>query len=250
MSGSSASEKTPITYLVQDTGAYVPGEKCKRAYLEPNGRVNLARFAQTMSGDHGRMAGRASHVKSTVISICEGIHDELMKGNAVTIDDYLRLTPTLRGKVDPETGRPTSESVLGVAVQVLRRMKLDIAEFDLVNGDRTASEPRFTELYTIGLSAVRDQIVRGAAFHIGGRNLYFDVATGDTIVLSYTEEGETQSIALTPTACNPGLLMFAWPAALAEVAAGTEVTVTLRTRMGVKDGAFYTASRTATLVEP
>ena len=246
---SSASEKMPITYLVKEMGMRVPGEKVKRAYLEPNGRVNLARFSQTMSGDHGRMAGRASHVTSTVISICEGIHDELLKGNAVTIDDYLRLTPTLRGKVDPETGRPTSESVLGVAVQVLRKMKLDIADFDLVNGDKTVSEPRFTDLYTIGLSAVRDRIVRGEPFHIGGRNLYFDAAMGDTIVLTFSEDGETQSISLTPTACNPGLLMFAWPAALAEVEAGTEVTITLRTRMGVKDGAFYTASRTGTLVD-
>ena len=241
-------EKVLLYYGIRNTGSLTTGEKTKRAYLEQKEIVNLMRLGKIMSGDHGRMAGREDHVRSSAVAICESIHDELAKGNTVLIDDYLRFTPTLRKKVDPETGRPTEESELGVAVQVLRKMKLDIKEFQLVDRDKDSVEPKFTEAYTVQLGAVRDQIVRGKEFRLCGRNLYFDAAMGDTVTLSYVDEGEAQSFTITPTECDPSGLRFAFPAALAEVPDGTELEATLRTRMGVKDGVFSTTSRKIILV--
>lgn len=245
---SAAAAKTPLTYSVREMGTRVPGEKTRRAFLDAKTTVNLERLAQTMSGDHGRMAGRATHVESTVISIFESIHDELLKGNSVTVDDFLKFTPTLRGKVDPETGRPTAESTLGVAVHILRRMRLDIEDFELVNSEKVVGEPRFTGVL-IAKSSTRDKIVRGSEFRVGGRYLHFDAEMGDTVVLSYVEDGETQSVSLTPSVWDSESMTFAWPAALAEVEADTEVEITLRTRAGVADGAFYSTSRKATIIE-
>lgn len=240
-------DKTVLYYDIRESGALITGEKTKRAFLEQKEIVNLTRLGKIMSGDHGRMAGHEDHVRSSAVAICESIHDELAKGNTVLIDDYLRFIPTLRKKVDPETGRPTNESEIGVAVQVLRKMKPDIREFQLVNRDKAGPVPRITELYALKLGAVRDRLVRGQAFRLCGRNLYFDAAMGDTVTLSYTNEGETQSFAVTPTECDPSGMNFAFPTALAEVPAETPVEITLRTSMGVKDGAFSTTSRKVAL---
>lgn len=247
---STSTERVQVSYGIRKITNVVTGETGRRAFPISNGMVTLDRFCKILSEDYGLMAGRESHVKGTVVSIMEAIVEEMKKGNSVTIDNYLRFIPSFRGPVDPATGKPTDQTELCVAVQSLKKMKLDQKNFDFVIKDKSIVFPKMTEVYACILGAERNKIVRGKDFQIGGKALYFDAAMGDTVSISYkSEEEEVQSIAITPTECTPINMRFAFPAALAEVDAETELEITLRTRSGVADGAFYIASTKAILIE-
>lgn len=247
---STSTEKVQLTYGVRTVGNIITGETTRRAFPIANGSIGLDRFCKILSTDYGLMAGRESHIRGTITSILNAVLEEMKKGQTVTFDNYLRFRPSFRGPVDAETGKPSAETELCVTVQTLKRMKLEIGSFDLINRDKSAALPKITEIYACLLGAERDKIVRSKDFQLSGRNLYFDAAMGDTVTLSFkAEDDEMQSISATPTECNPASMRFTFPAALAEVEDGTPIEITLRTRMGVADGVLSSTSRTAILVK-
>ena len=70
-----------------------------------------------------------------------------------------------------------------------------------------------------------------------------------TVTLAFKTEEEPTTLTLTPTDCTSGTLRFAFPSALGESPAGTEIEMTLRTRSGVENGAFNVTSRKAVLAD-
>lgn len=239
--------KFPLPYYINEIINVSTGEKTKRAFPLVNDVIAMDRFCDKMSGDYGRMAGKPSHVKGMICGMMDNILEELEQGNAVSLGEYLKFTPTLRGPVDPETGKPNENTTVGISITPLKKMKLSIENFTLVNRDGESVEPKFTAVYACSLNAAKDVIVKGESFQILGRNIYFDAETGDTVTVGFAEGGEATSITVTPTECNPGAMKFAFPAALAEVADGTELEITLRTHRGVKDSAVSMTSRKAVL---
>lgn len=249
MSTLSAEIRPSITYDTRKMMDIMTGEPVKRAFIHVNGTVNLANLSNIMSGDHGLMSGKSTHVTNTVISTLESVMEQLRNGNAVVLDNYLKFTPTLRGKVDPETGKPTSETRLCVTVRALDKMKLSLSDFNLIGMDPDVPQPKITCISAWAKKYTKDVIVRNKDIMITGRNLDFDAAMGDTVTLAFKTEEEPTTLTLTPTDCTSGTLRFAFPSALGESPAGTEIEMTLRTRSGVENGAFNVTSRRAVLAD-
>lgn len=249
MSTTTSTVKPSIVYDIREMNNIQTGEKSKRAFPRPNGVIGLTRLSTTMSSDYGRMSGKPSHVASTIVSIMESVLDELKLGNAVVLDKYLKFTPTFRGKVDPETGKPTQETELYVTIRPLEKMKLECSSFNLVSSAQEVPQPKITNITAWALNAAKDVIVRNMKFKLSGRNLYFDAAMGDTITLGITVDGEPTSLTLTPTDALSDTIIFEFPSMLAEAVAGSEIEIVLRTHSGVKDGALNVTSRKAVLAD-
>lgn len=223
------------------------GEKIKRSFPIANKNISLDEFCAIMAGDNGLMAGKTTQIKGTINSIFGAIYEQLLLGNSVTLDNLVRFRPTIRGPVDADTGRPNAETILGVSILALKKMQLKMDNFNLVCSEGNIVEPKITAVYACVLNAVRDRIDRNKGFQLIGRNFYYDGAMGDTVVVSYTEEGLERILSITPASCTPGAMIFEFPEGMAAIADGTELTITLRTHMGVEDSAFSIASRKVVL---
>lgn len=244
---SEASTKPTLVYYVRDIHDIKTGDKIKRSFPIVNKTITLDMFCAEMAKDDGFMAGKASHIKGFISNMFSKILEELQHGNAVTLNDYVRFYPAFRGKMDSETGKPTSETLMATRTSVLAGMQVKIGNFTLVNREGSAAEPKFTGVYS-STGGSLDLVVRGRGFSILGRNLSYNADLQDTVTVSYTNDDEVQTLALTPADVAGGYLRFDFPEALTSVADKTELEFTLRTRLGVEGAAFSVASRKAILV--
>lgn len=111
MSTLSAEIRPSITYDIRKMRDPRTGDPTKRPFVLSNETINLANLSNIMSGDHGLMSGKSTHVTNTVISTLESVMEQLRKGNAVVLDNYLKFTPTLRARWTPRrASRPPRHS--------------------------------------------------------------------------------------------------------------------------------------------
>lgn len=240
-------ERPSLPYTVRETNNVRTGKKCRRAFTQVKQTTTLSRLSQNMANDRGLMAGKPSFVRSFLIAAMDSIVDELKQGHAVTIDNYLRLTPTFRGSVDPDTGNPTNKTEVAIAVQTLQKLKFPIRDFNLVNCGTEVKVPKISCLWSCNIRAPKDTLIRGRRFSINGSDLYYDDAMGDTITLGYLQDGTRHEIAIVPTDCASNAFLFDFPPELENAANGTAVEIVLTTRCGVEDGIISTVCHTVTL---
>lgn len=240
--------KTVLKYQIGVIGNAQTGEKSKRAFPIINKTVSMDQFCNQLATDDGLLIGCETQIKGFLTSVMVKIGEELKKGNAVSFGNYLRFTPTIRGKVDPDTGKPTSETKMGVAILALKNMQLNIEEFSLVDASGESLTPKISFLRSWASGAQVDQFAKGSTFSLVGKNLFYSAEMGDSITLKYSEDGEEKTLSVTPTFGSTELMNFNFPTELESVADGTEIEITIRTRSGVEDGAFSSASRIVTLV--
>ena len=220
-------------------------------HAEPvaTGVMNLDALCNMIAEDGGYLRGKASYVRSTAIALLEAIQKALCEGKTVILDDYLRLKGSF-ANLDPETRRPVKDTLYRIRVSPLKNFQFRVEKlFRLTCVEGSVPAPAIVNVTICTLGGTKDVIHKGKDIRISGRNLYFDAAMGDTLTVSYEEEGENQSIALTPTEVDETCMRIAFPAALSEVPAGTVLTFTLTTRRGVENGVVFSAPRKATLAD-
>lgn len=145
------------------------------------------------------------------------------------------------GKFDPET----CSAVVQVSPLGNFNRKVDLSKIAFVNKRDLALKVSIIRVATVGADA-SGVITKGKPFMVIGTNLQY--IAGDSVEISYVEDGETQSVAITPTESDVSHMTFAWPVALAEVDPETELTITFRTRGGVAESDVQTNEVKVTLV--
>lgn len=238
-------EKIKMAFGIRPYVDITTGEKRNYAYLMNNGSTHLDELSESLSSDYGQRAGKPSHVRENVVMVFEKIREELELGKEVVIDGFGRFRLTLRGPVSPESGRPTENSRICVSFRPLAKMEFKIGDFDLSCKDGTLLPPRITNVTSCTDAAQSGKVVRDSAIRIYGSRFMKDVR----LTFSYEEEGEAMSLSVTPGEIEPSCMKVPFPVALKEVAAGTELTFTASSRMGVTDGPLLSCSRKAVLVE-
>ena len=239
--------KTKLFYRMQDFYSIETNGKYKRAVPATTGTVYLEDVCEYTAADGTYGAIRPSLIRNIVLGLMANVRKLICEGKTVVIDDYFRGRGYFSGAMDPVTGKPTKDTVFRVRMTPLKKMLVPVSEFELECLDTEVPNPVITSITSTGLRVTKDVLVRGKDGCIAGRNLYFDAAQGDTLTVSYVEEGETQSVAITPSDLDSVCFRFKWPAALAEVPDGTELTFRLSTRCGVAGGALITAERKVVL---
>lgn len=220
----------------------------ERADPVSTGVADIDALSQMIAEDGGYLRGKQTYIKSCIYAVLAGIDKAIRDGKTVVLDGYFKFNGTFVN-LDPETGKPTRETIYKVRALTLDKMQFKASTaFNLSYVGSTTPSPAITDIRVCGaLDSKKDTIVQGKDIRLSGRNLYFNAAQGDTLTLSFTDEGEEQSITVTPTEIETTCMKIPFPAALAEVEAGTVVNFTLATRRGVENGPFKSGSRKATL---
>ena len=157
--------------------------------------------------------------------------------NPRRIGNYLKVTPSLRGKVkgpyspfDPAT---CSSVILISSLSGLEKA-VDRNYVAFIN-TRAGVKVIVNRVSWIG-SDEPNVVKKGEAFGAYGTNLMFDASLGDTVSVAWKDAGGTDhSATLTPSESDYDHMKFSWPGALDEVAEGTELEFTFRTRGGVEE---------------
>lgn len=240
--------KPVLPYRMRNFHSIETNEKYRRADPVSTGTEDMNSTCAAAAADGTYGAIRPSLVKNVVLGVLAKVEEFVRAGKTVVFGDYFRCKGCFSGGMDPVTGRPTKDTVYRVRMTPLKKMIIPVSEFELECVESEIPLPSIISITSTGLKATKDALVRGKDGCIAGRNLYFDAAQGDTLTVSYVEDGETQTVSITPTDLDSVCFRFKWPAALAEVPDGTELKFRLSTRCGIAGGAFALADRTAVLV--
>lgn len=176
--------------------------------------------------DRGRIAAlKPSAAKQVADALCEQIGMTLQEGRGVRFGKYFYVRNYLTGKLESVNGTTQLTDANQIRTRLIagEDLKLSLDMFNWVNdgaGDAAKIENILADLQ----GALDNEIVRGTGFNVIGRNL--QLSSTSTATITYGEGEEATTINISPTVNGDELVKFAWPAALADVAAGTELTVT------------------------
>lgn len=222
----------------------ITGNPIQYAVCPKGNEVTLDQLLDEMA-KNGYGLGRLTGFKSVYIALLAVMKEHLAAGDWIYLDGFARVTSTVRGTVDESGQLAEGRNSVHTSIMALAGFRLSLKDFSWTNVSDTTTMPRLSSVHSCVPSAVLGKFVRGKDIRLNGRNL----GGATTVVLSWTDEGETQSVTATPAEVEPTSVRLAWPAALAEVADGTEVTFTVSVGGGAEGTLPLTASRAAVLVE-
>ena len=176
--------------------------------------------------DTGRIAGvKPSAAGSIADALCEMIGATLNSGRGVKFGPYFYVRLYLTGTLDPANPVLTDDNQIRTRLIAGSGLRLNRTDFDWESTE-IGDAPNVEKLLADVTDAVDGEIVRGSGINLVGSNL--KITGASTAVLSWGEGDDATSVTLgTPTVNGDELVKFAWPTALAEVAAGTKIVLTL-----------------------
>ena len=190
--------------------------------------------------NEGRIAGlKPNAAKSIAEGICDQIYEELKEGNSIAFMKYFHIRLYLDGTVADSAAQLTATNHVNVRIAPGAdfRLGLDAFSWSNIANDKSAKLD-----YVVSSAGVRGEIKKNGAIYIDGSG-FGSTTAGVTVKFSCEDEDD---IECTPTSVGPNRVTVAFPAALAELEAGTEITVTV---IKTVDGTDYASNaKTATLV--
>ena len=219
------------------------GETMIRPYVTNRKTMNM-RSLVAYAKKAGYVRGQQKDLEGLGGGLLEAAKDRALAGYIVNFNDWFIISGQLKGSVD-ETRQLTDANSYHVTITATKILKGDINDYDWHCVDDSSVRVRITGLSYSGAPA-DGRLMKNKDIYVNGRNLFF--IAGDSCTMTWTEDGEEKSATITPTESDFNHMKFAWPAALDEVPADTEVTFTFRTRGGVEEGQFQPNTRTAKVV--
>ena len=194
------------------------------------------------------LKGQREDIIGTIKAIFSTIKELDRQGIMVSLDGWLRFHSELNGEVDKETRRLSDANGYHMSVAALKKFQNKIADMDWENVDKLEGRLHIYNLNSYASSS--KELLRGRDIVITGNNLqYYNAAHGDYAAFSWLDKkGRTQSVRVEPESKSPTMMTFSWPAALDAAPDGTDVTITLSSRVGTAANApEQVARRTASL---
>lgn len=194
----------------------------------------------------GYVRGQFHDMRGALNGFIEAIQQLGKDGKAVNLNDWLRVHGELTGSVD-ETRRLSAKNGYRVNITALKELKREVDEFSWTSIDASGIIVRIDTLMYNG-SPADGRIMKTKSIIVTGKNLAFDAEAGDTVTLTWLDGEETKTLSIVPTASDYSHMEFAWPTELDEVAEGTEITFSFRTRGGVEGGEVQLNTKAASVV--
>ncbi len=189
----------------------------------------------------GYVRGQFEDMKGALNGFIEAIKQLGLDGKAVSLGNWLRVHAELTGRVG-ESLQLTDANELHVAITALTDLKADISSFSWTNISDTGVIPKIDTITYEG-SSLNWVVKKSLGFTCTGRNLNFSSDMGDTVVATWVDGEEAKSATLTPSESGYSYIKFAWPAALDDVPADTEVALNFTLHGGVEGGAAFGSTR-------
>ena len=217
------SDKPEMFYCVRTTQNTMKNETVYVPYIVDRKTLSLSEiveFAKTA----GYMRGQQKDLEGLVNGFIEAMRDRAKAGYSIAVNDWFLVKGYLKGKLD-ETQRLGANNEYCVGIKTKKELKLSIDNFSWTCVD---SEKPMHITGIFGAAGQSGVINPNGAIVANGTNLA--CIPGDTLTLSWVEDGLEKTIVSTQSKCNSDLAVeFAWPKKT-EISEGTEVTLTYHLR--------------------
>ena len=194
----------------------------------------------------GYVRGQFHDMRGALNGFIEAIQQLGRDGKAVNLNNWLRIHAELTGTVG-ENRQLTERNEMNVNITALNDLKCDWRDFSWTNVDDTGAIPKIDTILSLG--GKPSELIKSKSIRLTGKNLYFDGEMGDMVTISWIEGEEEKTAMAIPSESDYSHMLLPWPEELSDVEAGTKITFTLRTHVGIEDGALQTASKTAVIKE-
>ena len=235
-------DKTTMEYRVFTARNPKTGGTLLRPLVVNRSTLNMRQivaYAKTA----GYVRGQTKDLEGLLGGFIQAMQDRALAGYSINVNNWFIVSGQLRGSVG-EDRLLTAANSYHVTLTATKDLKASIDDFAWQRVDEGVII-KVESLASPG--GVRDEVIKSKAITASGKNLSYHADWGDSVTVSWQEEGETQSAAITPSEQSETYLRFDWIAALAEVPADTYLTFTFRLH-ATKDGAEQVTSRTVRLV--
>lgn len=170
--------------------------------------------------------------------------------NPRKVGNYLKFTPTLRGKVSGPYS-PFNSATCTSAITITSLAGLEKAvdrDYVTFTNAKAGVKVTINRVSWVG-SDEPNVIKKGEAFAAYGTNLMFNAAFGDTVTATWTDaDGAEKTLALTPGESDYEHMKFTWPEELNDVPVDAKIVLAFRTRGGIEDGDEQLNSKTVTVI--
>jgi len=165
------------------------------------------------------------------------------------VGDEIKFVVGLRGKLAGPYGAFDTETCSAVVLATPMKgcvKKVDLSRVHLYN-TRTGLKVTIDRITYEGSTSEVGVIMKTKGIVVTGLNCQW--LTGDSCTLVWTDgEGAVQTASITPTSSSVTEMKFAWPTALNDVAAGTEIEFRFLTRGGIEEGEPQPNNKTVTVL--
>ena len=237
--------KPRMKYCVRDGKHPVTKETCRVPYVTDNETHDLE-YVVEFALKHGYVPGKQGEIVGMFRGCMEAVHELLSMGYRLRLDRAFTLEGTLCGTLN-ESLTLDSGITYRIRMRPAKELEIPVDAFDWERVNYTG--PRaWISLIGSTSGGKSGEIVKSCAFVIGGRNLSYAAELGDRVTSRWTEDGETKTADLTPSASSDVLLSFELPSAWADVPAGTEIELELRLHGGDAENIAVPVGKTVKLV--
>lgn len=190
--------------------------------------------------NEGRIAGlKPNAAKSIAEGICDQMYEELKEGNSIAFMKYFHVRLYLDGTVSDAAAQLTGENKVNVRIAPGSDFRLGLDTFSWTN---VANDKAAKLDFIVGAAGVRGEIQKNGAIYLDGSG-FGDTTEGVSVKFVYEGGEEVAGVA---TSVGPNRIAVAFPAGLADVPDGTEITATVTKT--VDDKEYPSNAKTATLV--
>lgn len=237
--------KPRMKYLVRKVRNPVTKDACNIAQVTDNETHDLEYIVE-FALKHGYVLGKQGEVVGVFRGCMEAVHELLSMGFRLRLDRAFVLEGTLCGTLN-ESLTLDSGNTYRIRMRPAKELEIPVDAFDWERVNH-AGPKAWISLIGATSGGKNGEIVMSRAFVIGGRNLSYAAELGDRIASTWTEDGETKTADLTPSASSDVLLSFEWPSAWADLPAGTEIALELRLHGGDAENIAVPVAKTVKLV--
>lgn len=192
----------------------------------------------------GYVRGQFHDMRGALNGFVEAVQQLGKDGKAVNLNNWLRIHAELTGTVG-QSRQLTNKNELHVAITALTDLKANISDFNWTNIDDDGLLMQIESITSP--NGAKDEITKSKTIVANGKNLSFNAAWGDKVLVSYKVDDEEKTMELVPTEQSETYLRFEWPEELTEVSLDTELTFIFRLH-GSEEGIEQEVTRTAKLV--
>ena len=235
--------KPPMKYRVVQGRNPRTGGTIPRPLIVERETYYIDQFVQ-YALNTGYVRGQFHDMRGALNGFIQAMQQLGKEGKAVNLGNWLRIHAELTGTVG-ENRQLTERNEKRVNITALQDLKSDVSNFSWTNVDDTGIIPKVDTILSPGGRPW--EIIKSSGILVTGKNLYFDAAHGDSATISYGDGDAAVTINITPTESDYSHMLFAWPAELESVAAGTKLTFSFRTCAGVEGGAVYGVTKATEL---
>lgn len=192
----------------------------------------------------GYVRGQFHDMRGALNGFVEAMQQLGKEGKAINLNNWLRIHAELTGIVG-ESRQLTDANELHVAITALTDLKANVGDFSWTNIDDLGLLMKVDSITSP--NGNKDEITKTKAIVANGKNLAFNAAWGDKVIVSWKVDDEEKSAELTPSEQSETYLRFEWPEALNDIPVNTVLNFSFRLH-GENEGAEQVSTHSAKLI--